>query len=384
MNNNDSTCANKNFKWAHVPNHGTYINSVAISADGNKAVGGTFFHSYNGRKKNGTSEYNNFGTYCYARSGELLWSDVFKGWQGVYWVDISTDGNFAASGGWYSSSPVKGFVRGYNAVTGEKILDHPTNIRVNKVALSADGASLIAGAESLYLFTLQNNAYELTDTYKLDNNSAEVISCSISGDGTWMIFSDYSGCIYLLKNEGGKFTEKGKWKLACGGFCHTLQITPNGEWFAVGGADGYFYSFNTEDFIANQKPYWSYQISSKESLYGIAISNDGQNVAAICNDGDAGLVYLVQTVNKTPVLKWEFYTLRNPNSVSFDGEANYITVADGHPDGVPGHFYLLNIKEKKCMWFYTSGNMNWPMEISEDGTGIIAGSDDSHIYYFTP
>ncbi len=384
MSTNQNTCASKEYTWAHAPNPGTYINSVAISGDGSKAVGGTFYHGYGGRNKS-ASEYNDFGIYCYSNLGELLWSDVFEGWQGVYWVDISNDGKYAASGGWYSSNPYSGFISAFDADSGKKLLQHSTQTRVNKVQLTSDGSSLIAGAESLYLFTLKEGKYELTDTYKLTGKSNEVISCSISGDGTWVIFSDYSGCVYLLQNKNGKLTEKGKWLLTCGGFCHTMQITSNGDWFIAGGSKGCFYLFETSNFATDPKPYWSYQISSKEALYGVAVSSDGKYAAALSNDGDAGLAYLIETVGTTPVLKWKFNTLRNPNSCTFDGAANYLTIADGHPDGTPGHFYLLNIKEKKCEWMYTTKTtMSWPMQISEDGSGIIAGSDNSNIYYFTP
>ena len=67
-----------------------------------------------------------------------------------------------------------------------------------------------------------------------------------------------------------------------------------------------------------------------------------------------------------------------------DAKGKYVTVADGYPDGTPGDFYLFDGATGNQLWQYTTKNMNWPMFISSDGTGIVAGSDLGSVYYFTP
>jgi hypothetical protein len=85
--------------------------------------------------------------------------------------------------------------------------------------------------------------------------------------------------------------------------------------------------------------------------------------------------------------------LRNPNSAAFNTAHRLLAVADGHPDGTPGHFYLYENVGRSLLpppsraslrWQFTTNNMSWPIAISAAGNAIVAGSDDTNIYYFTP
>ncbi len=94
--------------------------------------------------------------------------------------------------------------------------------------------------------------------------------------------------------------------------------------------------------------------------------------------GVAGKVARART---TPTKLWANATLHNPNSTSLDSAGQFVTVADGYPDGKPGTFYLYDTAGN-LKWSYKTSNMSWPMLISSNATGIAAGSDDSNVYYF--
>ena len=85
----------------------------------------------------------------------------------------------------------------------------------------------------------------------------------------------------------------------------------------------------------------------------------------------------------TPVRLPPQLVFHNPNSTSMDAAGTLITVADGHPVGTPGTFYLFDAATgAKLMEFPTNDDMNWPMVLSADGTSAVGGSDNSNVYYF--
>ena len=68
-----------------------------------------------------------------------------------------------------------------------------------------------------------------------------------------------------------------------------------------------------------------------------------------------------------------------------DSSGDLITVADGWPNHTPGSFYLFKgdgtlIQQHDV----TPPEMNWPMQVSADGTGIVAGSDNNTLFFFRP
>jgi hypothetical protein len=391
------TAVSKTPAWQVSPGQPTYyINSVAVSGDGSKILGGTFFHSYGAStrydavqaKSTAGNSNGTFGTYCYDQTGKALWKDEFTGFEGVYWVDLSTDGAYAASGGWFSGSPnYAGFVRAFDATSGATLLDYRTTSRVNQVELTADGAWLISAAESLVLFKRVNGVFTKTGEFVPPGTNPTVVTAAISADGNWMVYGDYSGNVVLLANKGGLPVLWKQWKLPSNS-SHCVRITPDGSAFAVGGAQGYFYFFDTASFIQTGLPTITSQISSKASVYGVAIADDASAFVGISNltpsSTDGGLVYFVTRTSTSGVPSWTYQTVRNPNCASLNLASGLLAVADGHPDGTPGNFYLLNASTGSVIWQYGTSNMSWPIMISASGNAVVAGSDDSNIYYFTP
>jgi len=387
--------ASKAPQWKVTPGSPTYyINSVATSADGSKVVGGTFFHAYSATENRivgamlGAADDSStgiFGTYCYNQSGQLVWKDEFNGYEGVYWVDVSIDGAYAASGGWFSGSPhYAGFVRAYDANTGAQLLNYSTNSRVNQVVLSADGSWLVSAAESLVLFKRVNGVYQKTGEYTPTIAKDNIVTVAMSADGGSIVCGDYSGNIIYFRNKGGLPVVFKQWTLPSGS-SHSVRMTPDGSAFAAGGSLGYFYLFAVAAFMSSGQPTVSYQMPSKASVYGVAIADDASGFVGLSNQTPGstagGLVYYVARSGK---LNWTYTTARNPNCASLNLAKGMLAVADGHPDGSPGDFYLLNTADGGLRWQYTTSNMSWPIMISKNGNAVVAGSDDSSIYYFTP
>lgn len=370
--------------WSKTLKKNTYVNSVGISNDGSRVVAGNFFHSYNGSAK---SSQNNYGTYCFDKSGKLLYKDVFSAWEGVYWTAISGDENYIASGGWQSQNPYFGFIKAYDINNKKIVFDQKTGGRVNKVTLSQDGTYLLAASDLLY-FAVKNtkNQYGLIQSIKPMGKDGRFVTSDMSADGKYAVACDQNGNVTLYQNSKTKLIRKVKWGLPNAQYSNCVQMTRNGNWFIVGGHHGFVYAFNIQKFLKTGKPTWQFQAQSQGTVYGAYISESGEFVSTLSNgyagDRNAGEVALLQVTKGKVKQNWFYPTLRNPNSTTMDAAAKYVTVADGHPDGFPGHFYLIERETGKCLWIYKTDNMSWPMEISQDGSGIAAGSDDANVYYF--
>lgn len=383
---------------------------MAVSADGQRTVGGTYNHTYSAQQARredvagfvsaasptASGDDGTYGTYCYGPTGALLWSSTFSGWQGVYWVAISSDGSKVASGGFMTQTPQAGFVQAFDGATGNMLLNYATKLRVNQVALSADGTWLVSAAESLLLFKFNatTGVYDKADEFvPPDGGDATnaVITLGISDDGSTIVFADYAAAISLVSNTGGVLTLKQTFSVPSS-FCHMVALTPDGTAFAAGGASGTFYLFNVARFLTDATPTYSYSTGISGPVYSVAVASSGTVFVGVVNSGSsAGYVYVVEIIDFACSLQAKFATSRNPNFASLDIATGQLAVADGHPDGTPGNFYLydgitntgLPIVQPELSWQYGTTNMSWPIKISGNGKVVVAGSDDSYIYYFT-
>lgn len=379
-------------KWSVSLNPNEYVNSTAISGLGGLVVAGTFFHAY---KKPVTpdgapetaSEPDEFGTYCFDSNGKQLWADKFEGFEGVYGVAISDDGRIAASGGWYSYNPLQGFLRAYSTDDGKQLFNYPVpGARIGALALSSDGKTLVAGADSLYLFQQSDGVFPTKPSiFTLPGPSNSVQAVSLSGDGTSIVMGDAQGNVYLIENKGGEIGRVYQWDSEDLETVHSVAMAPLGGWFAVVGYSKYAYLFST-DSIKNKEYVDVYDFGKKGRAGWVAISMTGDFISAIRNDDKTGWVYGLQNSNQKLSLLWSDPqpTLANPNSTSVDFRGRYVSVADGYPDGTAGHFYLFDAPTGNLLWRYETTNMNWPMFISSNGAGIVAGSDQGRVFYFTP
>ncbi|MBC7366049.1 MAG: hypothetical protein H7343_04425 [Undibacterium sp.] len=377
------------------------MNSVAASADGSRVVGGTFYHKYSpgesrrapAQRSGGAvpSESGRFGVYCYDAAGRALWSNEFDGWQGVYWVALSANGQRAAAGGFMTNNmPQQGFVSAYNAETGSQLLFRRTQQRVNQVALSGDGAWLVSAAETVLLFRQPSSpnvsSYQQTAEFKPAGTEGAV-SVAISADGNTVVYADYAGYIGLLANNAGKFELRARWKVPGderGDFCHMLDLAPDGKCFAAGGAKGVFYFFDVAKFATTGLPTSESAASVSGAIFGVAVAGDGSLFAGVVNDGTAGYAVVVPVANGAAGPARQFATKHNPNGVALNATHGMLAVADGHSDVHQGSFYLFDLATGAQRWSCATGKMSWPIAIAANGSAVVGGSDDSNLYYFRP
>lgn len=356
-----------------------YVNSVAISGDGQRVVGGNYYYSYS-KTANHTTAAASFtvGTFLWNAQGALQWQDTFQATEGVYWVAMSRDGAWAASGGLASHG--SGFIFAYDAAKGTKALAFTTNARVNRVALSGDGTYLVAGASSLYLFKRTGSSWSPPQVIPCDAGDS-VVSVDISDDGQRIVAGTFNGFVLLVQNKNGVASAPVSWQQPSGSI-HWVAMAAGGSAFAVAAKPGKVFCFNTAGFSHTPAPAWSVTLTGCTRCGAVAVSSDGSLVSAVGNVKTAGQVFLFSNQGTTAKQLWANPTLHNPNSTSLDSAGHFVTVADGQPDGTPGAFYLYDAAGN-LKWTCATSNMSWPMQISSNATGIAAGSDDSNVYYFS-
>lgn len=354
-----------------------YINSVAISGDGSVVIAGTYYYDYKlaGHMQPTVPTFT-VGVFAYNNNGTQLWSDEFLATEGVYWVAVSRDGNWAASGGLALTN--QGFISVYDAHSGAKVLDYQTTQRTNWVTFNADGSVLVAAAANiLYVFSRGANGWNPTPQTIALQPQDWMVSCAISGDGCWIAAGSGTGTVMLIQNTGGVLSAPVYWKFPSPGGIHWVEVAFGGSAFVAGGADGNVYYFNIPGFLTNPSPAWIGALTGCKSCRSVAISDDGTAVSVVANNGQTGALFFFLS----GILQWSVPTAHGPNSTSMDARAQFITAADGYPDGSPGTFYFFD-SAGRLLWKYGTENMCWPMHVSADGNAIAAGSDDSNVYYF--
>ena len=373
-------------KWSVQLSH--FVNSVAISDDAARVVAGTYFHNYN--RGSGHSPNGTFGTYCYDSGGNQLWKDEFQGYEGVYSVGISGDGKVAAAGGWFKNN--KGLLRAYNAATGKNLLNYSAiPDRVSSLSLSSDGSVLAAASDQIYVFTTSGQSFSSSPaTIAFGNTPVPTSVVALHSDGTWLAACDQGGNVCLATIQNGAIVNTYNWTPPQPVPFVSIAISRSGESFVVGGGD-IVYLFTKNSMIQGNGPVAQYNTpngGTKQDVRWVAISDDGTFVTAVQNDGLAqtGLLHALSYSNGNLIPAWQNPNALNynPNSTSVDSAAKYITAADGYPENAPGTFYLFDASSGNKLWDASTDNMNWPMVISADGTGITAGSDNGFLYYFQP
>jgi hypothetical protein len=124
----------------------------------------------------------------------------------------------------------------------------------------------------------------------------------------------------------------------------------------------------------------------------VAIADDGAFISAVMNDTDSdpkatdprrGQLAKLTRSRDTLVKEWNKELEHNPNSTSINGAGTRITASDGYPNRTLGKFYLYDAAGNR-LDEHQAQEMAWPMSISKDGTGIIAGDDNNTLFFFTP
>ena len=392
--------------------HGDY-NSVAISADGSKVVGGTFYYN-----ENGTIPSETVGMFAWDGSGTHLRpphtysvTALPDARAGVESVAISKDGSWAASGG--LMSPGVGFLHVYDSAGNPTSLHH-FSTAVRGVALSSDGSYLVAASDVLYVFKRNGNAWSAPVT--VADPQGNVRRVDISDDGQWIATSIDDGWTSLVRNQlgtGGNLSVAGKWQLLPRNpgkpYVQHVAVAGDGSAYAAAGANGKVYYF---DIAALQNgpltPRWHHDGWGKSTCRWVAISKDGSHVAAVFsfdpnpaspNTPSKGRTYFLKNLDPPGPGGKEYdrlwtgseRTAHGPNAVSMGQTSNgdyYIAVADGTWK-TAGGFYLFDGSNGDSKWGgppdhnFSTTEMNYCVAMSADATAIVGGGNDGYVYYFT-
>jgi WD40 repeat protein len=357
-----------------------YVNSVAISGDGQTIVAGTFYFPYAAGAKHSQADVQLIpvGTFAWNAKGKSLWQDKFQATEGVYWVSLSRDGQWAAAAG--LAAAANGFVYAYNAASGTRVCTFNTKTRVNMVAFSNDGSFLVAGSDEIYLFARTGTTWGAPAKIPVASGDS-VVAVAISGDGQWIVAGTFKGSVILVKNNSGTLGVPVTWQLVNGSI-HWVAMSADGSTFAIAGSDAAVHCFQTSSFGAKPQPAWSAPLTGCTGCRSVALCDNGSLLSAAGNSKTAGKVIAFANNGTSGKLLWSQATKRNPNSTSIDSAGSYLTAADGYPDQTPGDFYLFK-SDGTLVGSFTTSNMSWPMQISADASAIAAGSDDSNVYYFS-
>jgi WD40 repeat protein len=347
------------------------------------------------------------GTYAYRADGTQLWkheaAPASKD-NGVYWVAVSRDGKWAASGGGHHKVAPRttdlGYLYAYEVANGtpKPLPLNAGNGGVNTVALSSDGSYLVAGGDAAYVFARHGTTFAapvvLTD-YLGPTDS--VVSVAISDDGKWVVYGTSTNRVGLYATNGSAGPVW--WQAPAGHYIKFVAMAADGSGFAVVstnranatptnpvGCNAYFFKVNSSGSLA---PVYTWPLTLNGAnctgTLSVAINANGSRVAAVGNvdNGSAptsGAVFFFDAQSGALLWAHPQTTAHGPNSVSVDGSGYQVAVGDGF--NTPGSFYLFDALGGKVPLPMQPTAVAWSIQVSADGTAIAAGSDDSKVYRF--
>lgn len=372
-----------------------YINTVAITANGERVFTGTFSHTYSASDVRGpgvSTATTQFGAYCYNAAGDVVWQDNWTGYEGVYWAATTPAGDWSAFCGWYSANPYNGFVFIYDANGSRNVSWTGTSSRVSIVQISANAVTCAAGGDAVYIFRRTATGWG-SDPLVIalpagtGGHADSVQALAMDDSGALIAFGTYQGRIMLYSIANGLPALIGNYAGTLS--VHSIGMNAAGTCFVAGTGSGQVLYFDASSFASSNAPAWSKILSNSAgtasaSVYGVAINAAGTSASAVGNIASAGVLGLLQLGASSGTWTWTADTEHNPNSTSMSSDGSLISVADGHPDGTPGAFYAYNSASSTPLWIQASGDMSWPMQISSSGNAAAAGSDDGNVYYFSP
>jgi hypothetical protein len=395
------------------------VNAAAISEDGQRVVAGTYYQYYAGLTRRAVDGH--YGIYIYdTKDGSKpLHAFEFPGDKGIYTVAISGDGRVAAGGGMLATakanpkySPPRGLIRAYDADNGNPLLDTSVPIsgkndvdiynRVSSVALSYDGSVLAAvSAAELYIFRRAGSGpFDRPPEIVILNDYSETVAIHPSGD--WVATADHMGNVYVIDVPPTGLGALMKWtapnrkdpndplSVPEPVKFHSVAVARKSDAFAVGGPNRVDFFTRASMSGTTPGPEASYSAVGEDARW-VAIADDGSFMTAVVNmntpQNPGRLLKLVpDRTNKTLKVAWPPAVLdHGPNSTSIDSTGKLITAADGWPNHTAGAFYLFDeLGTLLRRYDVKPDEMNWPMQVSANGSGIVAGSDNNTLYFFAP
>jgi len=335
--------ADKEPKWSYSAE--LWTSSVAISADGEYVVAGSYFpHNIYLFNKDSS-------TPLWSYSTENMVNSVANS------VAISADGEMIAAG----SDKVYLFDRNSSTPRWSYLADG----NVNSVSISADGEYIAA----------TSNAYFNSDCkiYLFDKDSStplwsyttgkSVDSVAISANGEYIVAStgwndDYNNIYLFDKNSNTPL-----WNYTTTAYVSSVAISADGEHIVAG-----LYRNITLFNKNSSTPLWSY--STEYMVRSVAISADGEYVVA---GGSKYNIYLFDKDSNTPL--WSYETGNEVVSVAISADGEYVVAGTDYNDKC----YSFEKNSGTPLWSYDTGGGLDSVAISADGEYVIVGSWDNYL-----
>ncbi len=385
------------------------VNAAAISDDGSRVVGGTYYQNYVSTSRRRVD--GRYGVYGFStpQPGTLLFKHEYDGDKGIYAVAISGDGTVAAGGGLLTKGkfnpfrPKRGVLLAFDAANGNTLLDtSDLPDRVNAVALSRNGGVLAAVAETGLFVFLRAASGLFSNPPNVVDLAGYCETVAVHPSGTWLAAADQKGNVYVIAIAGGVVGAPATWtalepedpsrplSFKVPVKFHSIAVSRTSDALAVGGPDVVYLLTRASMTGATPGPvarYSSFDGTSKHNVRCVAIADAGSFVIAVANDTNMGankgrLIKLSRSGAKLTE-DWVAALDHPPNSTSVDSSGTRIVVADGYPNRTPGAFYLFNNLGVK-LGTQVTVDMNWPVQVSANGSGIVGGGDDNSLLFFTP
>ena len=322
------------------------ISSIALSSNGDYVVIG----STKGE------------VHLFTRKGTEVWAEEFTGEQ---YVKIADDGSRIFSGSQESLYSDKGSIRIINE-NGTTLSKTPTGW-ITALALARNSSQLAVGTTGgeTFIFNRDGTKNRLSNDPMLVY-LPPIASVAISDDGStsvYSVFFDKDPNLVINRKNSNK-------KLSTLNVITSIAISSNGTDIATSEGEG------SRGFVSlrynNGTTRWT---TKTPRVSDLKISDNGSLVVA---GGVGGSVFLL---NRTGDIVWDFPTDGGVPGLSIDSQAMKIVT-----ETTNGTLYLLDNKGSLLWKYHDDGVMNkkvTAVEISRDGSSIIAALNNRELLYFT-
>lgn len=271
-------------------------------------------------------------------------------------VDISSNGQYIVA------SDGDGTLFLFRKTSSTPIWNYTSGSPTHKVKISSDGNYIILGIESFQTIVLfQRNSS--TPLWNATSSGFNVVD--ISHDGEYIV-SVRNGVVLIYD----KSNSSPIWQYDTGEpIIGSLSISPNGEFFAVGGQDSKIHVFNK----TGPSPIKIYSIGA--TVRSVSLSEDGSYIAVGSEDG----FYLFEISNSTE--KWKYFTDDDGNHVAISSDGNYMIGGSVSYDLGNDYLFLFNTENSNPQWVKPVEYNLRMVDINSDGK-FIAATTGSRFYMF--
>ena len=300
-------------------------------------------------------------TSGYTVTEKWRWNNTFAGDQNAGQVEISLDGNYIVTR-WSDHPNATLFKKDSNSTVW--IYECASDIR--DVAISGDGQYIVVSNYSHVIFL--NNSIETPKKALWEYNFTSPCSVDISLTGDYIVAINQTWI--MLLDKAGNLQWSYDTQDAIGFYPRCVAISGDGK-YVISGDRGNenVYLFNTTDY----QDTYMWKFMGNDEISKVAISDDGNYaVASTLNNEN---VFFFNTTDYDPGIPMWSRSF-GPDTFIFDMAIS----SDGKNIAVAGqdkHYYFNNsfsTGEKQPMWSYNPERSATSIDITADGKYVLGGS----------